>query len=481
MPKLPKMVKGWQDKKNADLSRQTGDGRRPKGRYLHFDQRIASVSDQLALAVTDPRQIASHDFYPFLRVEEKHRRWETDPASGRRRIKEDRKVRRLAYAAHYDSLIYSWLAFELTSYYEAMLPALGLDRAVIGFRTDRPGETTPNFAMEVVSHIQSVGECAVLCFDVSGFYDEIDHELLKRRWVSVLSTVGRDENGRLPIDHYAAYKSLAGTPAKPGFHYVRRDDVLSKLGIKRNKALKLPRICSPQVFRDQVRPLIKRQYLGIPQGSAMSPVLSNLYMLDFDQAINSLVQRFSGLYRRYCDDILVVCPIKEVFEVMEAVRAGVEGEKLRLNAGKTQVLVFRKGRDGQLECREQKTNPETRTSQLASSSLRYLGIEFDGVQVLLLHRTIARFQRRMARSVHLVVNRYRGKQRKNRKQGVAGQPVLFKKGLYERFTRLGGRNFFNYARKAQDATGSPSLGKQARAQQSVSRLKKKIGEALNGK
>ena len=57
-----------------------------------------------------------------------------------------------------------------------------------------------------------------------------------------------------------------------------------------------------------VRPLIQKpnkfdgKRYGIPQGSPMSAILSNIYMLDFDKYCCELANNFGGIYRRYCDD-----------------------------------------------------------------------------------------------------------------------------------------------------------------------------------
>ncbi|OAB33137.1 hypothetical protein PMSD_15605 [Paenibacillus macquariensis subsp. defensor] len=47
---------------------------------------------------------------------------------------------------------------------------------------------------------------------------------------------------------------------------------------------------------------------GVPQGSAISAVLSNIYMLDFDKIVNDNVTEKNGLYMRYSDDFIVILP-----------------------------------------------------------------------------------------------------------------------------------------------------------------------------
>jgi len=47
-----------------------------------------------------------------------------------------------------------------------------------------------------------------------------------------------------------------------------------------------------------------QEYYGIPQGSALSALLSNIYLVDFDEYMFKLGQTIGFIYRRYCDDIL---------------------------------------------------------------------------------------------------------------------------------------------------------------------------------
>lgn len=54
--------------------------------------------------------------------------------------------------------------------------------------------------------------------------------------------------------------------------------------------------------------------IGIPQGSLISAILSNVYMIDFDQELAETIFGFKGFYRRYSDDFIVVIPNSETCE-----------------------------------------------------------------------------------------------------------------------------------------------------------------------
>lgn len=70
---------------------------------------------------------------------------------------------------------------------------------------------------------------------------------------------------------------------------------------------------------------------SLPQGSPLSPLLSNLVMLEFDKLLTTKIRRFENqtyTYTRYADDMLISCPytfrfesiikvIEELFEELE--------------------------------------------------------------------------------------------------------------------------------------------------------------------
>ncbi|WP_257983354.1 reverse transcriptase domain-containing protein, partial [Vibrio parahaemolyticus] len=51
-----------------------------------------------------------------------------------------------------------------------------------------------------------------------------------------------------------------------------------------------------------------RESQGIPQGSPMSGLLSNIYMIDFDIKLKNYAESLNGKYYRYCDDLLCILP-----------------------------------------------------------------------------------------------------------------------------------------------------------------------------
>ncbi|WP_169085183.1 reverse transcriptase domain-containing protein [Paenibacillus sp. PL91] len=119
-------------------------------------------------------------------------------------------------------------------------------------------------------------------------------------------------------------------------------------GIYEFKRLRLA--IAPDQFKNfkkvQVKP--NNNNCGIPQGSAISAVLSNIYMLDFDKKIKCFVDEKQGLYMRHSDDFIIVLPkisldqFKYDFNKIHKTIQSVPG--LMLEPEKTQVFEYSNGR-----------------------------------------------------------------------------------------------------------------------------------------
>ncbi|WP_107943250.1 reverse transcriptase domain-containing protein [Metasolibacillus fluoroglycofenilyticus] len=64
--------------------------------------------------------------------------------------------------------------------------------------------------------------------------------------------------------------------------------------------------------KDYLKPNPNSDSYGIPQGSSMSAVCSNVHLIDFDKEISEWCKKKSAnsMYRRYCDDLIVIIPIE---------------------------------------------------------------------------------------------------------------------------------------------------------------------------
>lgn len=396
--------------------------------YLHFDQPIGLKKAQRI--VTNPNSVASHAFKPLLGYEIVTRKIFKEEG----KIKSKPKERPIKFAAHVDSHIYSYYCSILTDFYEHQLSKYGLEKSVLAFR--KLGKSNIDFAFEAFQKIRSMGECTAIGFDITGFFDNLDHALLKHSWTRLL------EADNLPKDHYAVYRSLTK------YSEANRTKVFEALGISlNNPAAGRRKVCTPAEFRNIIRKndliTTNKKLCGIPQGSPISAFLSNLYMLEFDRKVHTVIDEIGGTYFRYCDDMLFVVPSEWKDDVEKIVLQEIEKLRLDINPDKTEICEFH-NRAGILTTRK---------------PLQYLGFLFDGHQVLLRSAGLARYSERMNRGVRLAK---KTQLKRNKIRADKGLPPtdLFKRKLYATYSHLGRRNFIRYGLNAARVMNSKAIKRQ---------------------
>lgn len=182
------------------------------------------------------------------------------------------KERAIRYASHEDSAIYATYSRILSDAYEGELSSRSIGSSVLAYRGGI-GYNVP-FANELFKEVKSKEKCHVVCLDVSGFFDNLNHEILKKRIKSVPGVI------TLPSDWYKIVRRTTS------YEYVDREDIESALGKISGK-----RICDIDTFRRSVRKLIKKNdaKFGIPQGTPLSGLFANIYMIEFDTKVHEFV------------------------------------------------------------------------------------------------------------------------------------------------------------------------------------------------
>ena len=116
---------------------------------------------------------------------------------------------------------------------------------------------------------------------------------------------------------------------------------------------------------------IKGEVKGIPQGTPISGLLANIYMMDFDLKINKIAKLQGSIYKRYSDDILIICPNDKQEIFTEKIIEGVEKLLLKINNDKTTVTTF--------------------PSSTPKKSISYLGLDYNGVKVSVRASTLSKY------------------------------------------------------------------------------------------
>lgn len=303
----------------------------------------------------------------------------------------------------------------------------------------RPGKGT-NFTNSIAAFdfIKKIGPCKIFTLDISGFFENIDHKVLKEKWCEVLGV------DRLPADHYNIYKSLTR------YSKIRLSDLCDFLEINNNDVLsgKIDRICEIFVFRNMIRKKVPSiidvndSNRGIPQGTSMSSVLSNIYMIGFDEDISKFCKNNNILYRRYCDDVIFIQPAESVVDIMKFAKDKLyeTGKNLEIKEEKTERYFF----DGKV---------------VHSRPVQYLGLTFDGKNIRIRNGSLAKFHRKMKAAVG-----YRKFKAKNRTGELRG--VLILKSLYRKYTwKIDYMSFHGYASRVGKVSKDDAVKCQLRRSQ----------------
>lgn len=376
-------------------------------------------------------------------------------------FKSTQKERPIHYPNHLDGLIYSYYSKVILSekYEEALKKPAGLSDCITAYRkikansNSRKGKCNIHFACDVFNYIRKIGDCVVLTFDIKEFFSSLNHLYLRKAWSNVY---GRTD-GKLPPDHYNIFKSLTR------FWYVEEDDLLKEINVfnlgrgkkRRKKSDQLKAYCaSEQDFRKKVcgirnkkgKSLLKEfpyDKKGIPQGTAISSLLANIYLLEFDRMVFEKIRNIEGsLYRRYSDDIIVVCPQEMKSEIKSFVENCIyDCCKLNINSEKTEVVYFSNGK-----------------IQDKLLNLRYLGFEFDGEKVLLKSSALSKYHRRMK---YFIKRKF--SKAKIMKETAQEDFKVWRNQIWKRYSDKGIRNFISYANKAEKNVREKSISNQIKS------------------
>lgn len=443
-------------------------------KYPHIDFPIENKDRHKWLQnyITNPEKIAKHSFLPFIHKVSKKRKFRKKydakigkiilTEDGKKRHK-DIKVRELFYASHLDSLIFSYYNHLIYTPYEEKLKEFHLEEVVTAYRRIPKNKENPkgsnkcniDFANDIFKIIKNYSEekFAVITFDIKSFFDNINHNLLRKSMMGVLGVQ------KLSNDFFNVFKNITR------FSYVDIQDIfreyqneiickktnrkgifikevnkyVPKLKFLRNQEAiafcykndflknKKHLIKSHKFVKDEEGNLIPRNF-GIPQGSPISSTLANLYLLHFDKKNNDFITSKNGFYRRYSDDMIVVCQYSDIEEIEKLFYEEIRNYQLEIQPQKTQKFIFEREKDT-MKCGQVFENNVINWNK----NLIYLGFEYDGKKVLLKSASLAGFYRKMKKSI------LRGKY-----LARISKREVFKRRLYKKYTFRGARRYKIY-------------------------------------
>lgn len=427
-------------------------------KYPHIGKPL-TIKDygRVKLYVENIDLIRKHSFLPFIHktiVKRKFRANKINPSRNpsrkRTRIKDNPKIRDTFFASHLDAMIFSKYNHLLSASYEEFIKKLPFNESIVAYRKipfavgEKGNKCNIDFAKTVFEFISTNKDknLSVIVADVTSFFDNLDHKILKRQWTKILN------DNTLPPDHYNIFKALTRIKyveskslfeyynkmmiVEKGIHNSSTEKELVRKKIKATKYFKEKKTisyCYKKEFLDNNLNLIisKNNVTGIPQGSPISATLANIYMIDFDNLIFEQVKNINGLYQRYSDDLIIVCEQKHEKDIIKLLRETISSDiaKLEIQPNKTKLYRFEKLNGifkGFLV-------NEITNDIYFNHPLEYLGFSYDGQRVLIKTSGFSKFYRSMKgafnRSVSFALHS------KN------PDKTIFKSRLFNRFTYKG--------------------------------------------
>lgn len=397
-----------------------------KRKYAHFDKRLGLK--EVYKYISNPENIEKHNFYPFIYYEKKIYKFNKEKG-----MKE--KIRPICYASHIDRCIYQYYAYILNNMYNENANKLNIDKCSIAYR-DNKRKSNIHFAKEVFDFIKQTQNAYIIVGDLKGFFDNLDHDYLKEQLCKLMNVE------KLPNDMYAIFKSMTK------FSKCQLEDILILNGLN-NSYKDIKELNSRETVMDlETFKIFKKDHLiknknkfGIPQGSSLSGIFSNIYMMDFDYKMKKLTNSNNGLYRRYSDDFILVVPCKDIeafkafYDETISIINSMSGVYIENDKTKVYFYLYNTVKD--------LTNIVIPGVKDKTNIINYLGFSFDGSSILIRQKTYGKYIYRMRRKIDGI----------ERGNGITykGNKISYDK-VYEKYSKKGlsrGKkrsNFISYVR-----------------------------------
>lgn len=359
-----------------------------------------------------PARLAKHAFYPFVRADKKVRRFTRKISfdeSGQmtKCIEIKQKLRPIMYASHRDAIIFGFYGYMLKRRYEVKARQLGISETVIAYRKiqrndgSNRNKSNIDFANDIYKVLGKYEKSAIICLDITNFFGTMVHKNIEKTWQQLLDVDSLPIGHKTVFKHITRYRYLFLNDAKValGLGKIVRGRFEYKKSLLQSKRTG-PLSSSPGIYNKLItkKKIIKNNGspCGIPQGSPISDILANMYLMDFDTKINILVNSFEfGISRRYSDDILIICPQDKVIGVYNEVEQLLTSFGLVMNKNKSE-LFFLDRVSGQLV---DQTGLLVEGYAKNKSSIQYLGFEFDLDDIHIRSGTISNYYRKIVRSI----------------------------------------------------------------------------------
>lgn len=422
--------------KLMDLEKWKNKNNRAKG-YTHFDERVNIHN--VWNYITDSKKIASHGYYPLIHTNIVFNKYNKDVG-----IKS--KKREVAYSAHIDRLILSYYALQLNDLYNQHVKSIGINENAIAYRNIL-GKSNIEFSKDAFDFIKDCDQAIIVVGDFTDFFGSLDHNYLKAKLLDLL------REDKLSPDWYGIFKYVTK------YVYWELESLLELNGYDKNfksirnfnqqkKALKI------NDFKSLKKNNLKKnnKEKGIPQGTPISALLSNVYMMDFDVQLSEYIKQYKGFYNRYSDDFILILPniddskFKTIYKAITDIIERVPNIDLQLE--KTQMYEYNN------QCIKNINSIIFNSDKKDKDILDYLGFTFDGQKVRFRDKTLTKYYYKMYRKTKGILNRNGYTKKNNRISNTELYKRYSIRGVQGKFKHSDSnparvRNFLSYILRAE--------------------------------
>lgn len=365
-------------------------------KYLHFDFPLLKSEQERFIDNIDT-EIVQHRYLPFIRTNIVFSKY----SNINKKVKP--KIRKLTLPSHHDALVYQYFGYQLSKKYEEQISGTCVDNVAVAYRLNKHISNI-TVAKEIIDFVTDYNECWIIKGDFKSFFDTLDYTVLSKALSDLLGQ-NYDKSYKKMIHSLTNYRCITRQTLERQLRDLGIDKPYKRTSgqayVKNLKQL-------GNLIRNRSIRLSSPNKIGIPQGTAVSAVLANIYMYDFDKWLATIAEKYNGIYRRYSDDFIVAIPlsISQVNDITILRNKIIDYSKnkvhLKIEHHKTQLLFYSK---------KNKMVLKLNGNSYKRCPLVYLGFSFDGTSVSLKAQSIYKFIYRSKRSINRYISFFDARKR----------------------------------------------------------------------
>ncbi|MCI1985926.1 MAG: reverse transcriptase/maturase family protein [Lactobacillus sp.] len=392
--------------------------------YLHFDFPLTDKERRQLVADFSNGDIVHHRYLPFISFEIRFRIYHPKEKSA------TPKSRKITLPSHHDALTYRYYGAALNRVYSNYANSHYINEVAVAYRERRSGLQLSNIttAKEVFDYVTLFPNSWIIKGDFHHFFDTLNHQylvdnmrkvfggVLPRGWGRMLRSITEYQS----ISRKTLERQLKDSHVKNAYRLNVPDGAKTRAYVSNLQQF-------GQLIKQKKVRLSGKNRVGIPQGTAVSAVLANVYMIDFDEWLSKYCETLGGLYRRYSDDFIIVLPKKHLskgfVEILESEIIQRSQSTLDLDIEPTKTKLYSYNQDSHAVMLHDVQNAEKQKP----GKIDYLGFIFDGVSVSMRPKSIYKFIYRGRRKIGKYITL--GRSYDQVRLGLSDSEIILNKGV----------------------------------------------------